>query len=58
MNTDKLIELGFYTLPAVVTGVVALYSFNVFFKNDENKRRFLLKRENQKKKIKRSKLKK
>jgi len=48
MNTDKLIELGFYTLPAVVTGVVALYSFNVFFKNDENKRRFLLKRENQK----------
>jgi hypothetical protein len=32
----------------VVTGVVALYSFNTFLKNDENKRRFILKRENQK----------
>lgn len=48
MNTDKLIELGFYTLPAIITGVVALYSFNSFLKNDENKRRFLLKKENQK----------
>jgi hypothetical protein len=48
MNTDKLIELGFYTLPAIVTGVVAIYSFTAFLKNDENKRRFLLLKENQK----------
>lgn len=48
MNTDKLIELGFYTLPAIVTGAVALYSFTTFLKNDENKRRFLLQKENQK----------
>jgi hypothetical protein len=48
MNTDKLIELGFYTLPAIVTGVVALYIFKTFSKNDEHKRRFMLMRENQK----------
>jgi hypothetical protein len=48
MNTDKLIELGFYTLPAIVTGVVALYIFKTFAKNDEHKRRFMLMRENQK----------
>lgn len=48
MNTDKLIELGFYTLPAVVTGVVALYMFKYFYKNDEQRRRFALMKENQK----------
>lgn len=48
MNTDRLIELGFYTLPAIVTGFVAIYTFNAFLKNDENKRHFLLKNENQK----------
>lgn len=48
MNTDKLIELGFYTLPAIVTGFVALYSFKTFSKNDEQRRRFMLMRENQK----------
>lgn len=48
MNTDKLIELGFYTLPAIVTGLVALYSFKTFSKNDDQRRRFMLMRENQK----------
>lgn len=48
MNTDKLIELGFYTLPAIVTGVVALYMFKYFYKNDEQKRRYSLMKENQK----------
>ncbi|RAR75372.1 DUF7935 family protein [Flavobacterium aciduliphilum] len=48
MNTDKLFELAFYTLPAVVTGLVALYSFKNFSKNDEHRRRFMLMRENQK----------
>jgi hypothetical protein len=48
MNTDKLIELAFYTLPAIVTGVVALYAFKTFSKNDEHRRRMALMRENQK----------
>jgi hypothetical protein len=48
MNTEKLIELAFYTLPAIVTGVVALYMFKYFYKNDEQKRRFALMKENQK----------
>ena len=48
MNTDKLIELAFYTLPGIVTGVVALYAFKTFSKNDEHRRRMALMRENQK----------
>lgn len=48
MNTDKIIELAFYTLPAVVTGVVAYYSFQTFVNNEEKRRRFHLLKENQK----------
>jgi len=48
MNTDKIIELAFYTLPALITGGVAYYSFQTFSKNEENRRRFQLLKENQK----------
>lgn len=48
MDTNKLIELAFYTLPALITGAVAYYSFENFSKNDENRRRFQLMKENQK----------
>lgn len=48
MNTDKLIELAFYTLPALITGAVAYYSFHSFSKNDENRRKYQLLKENQK----------
>jgi len=48
MNTDKLIELAFYTLPGIITGLVALHAFKTFSKNDEQRRRFGLMRENQK----------
>ncbi len=48
MNTDKLLELAFYTLPALITGGVAYYFFQMFVKNEEKKRHFLLMRENQK----------
>ena len=29
MNTDKIIELAFYMLPALVTGAVAYYFFQM-----------------------------
>lgn len=48
MNTEKLVELAFYTLPALVTGVVAFYSFQTFANNEEKRRRFHLLKENQK----------
>jgi hypothetical protein len=48
MNNDKLIELAFYTLPALITGAVAYYSFQTFSNSEEKRRRFQLVRENQK----------
>lgn len=48
MDTDKIIELAFYTLPALITGGVAYYFFQMFMNNEENKRHFALMRENQK----------
>jgi len=48
MNTDKLIELAFYTLPALITGGVAYYLFDNYFKDQQNTRRWLLQKENQK----------
>lgn len=48
MNTDKIIELAFYCLPAAVTGAVAYYSFQTFSNSEEKRRKFQLLRENQK----------
>ncbi len=48
MNTDKIIELIFYTLPALITGGVAYYFFQTYIKNEEGRRRYLIHREAQK----------
>ena len=48
MESLKIIELLSYTLPAIVTGVVAYYFFNSHIKNEESKRKYRLKQENQK----------
>ena len=48
MDTDKILELLFYTLPALITGFVAYSFFQTFAQNEERRRRFLLGRENQK----------
>jgi len=48
MNTDKIVELLFYTLPALITGGVAYYFFLTFTRNEESKRTFLLRRSSQK----------
>jgi hypothetical protein len=48
MDTSKILELLFYTLPAVITGLVAFYFFENFVKNENNRRNFLLRQENQK----------
>jgi hypothetical protein len=48
MDTTKLIELLAYTLPALITGAVAYYLFDMHFKNEDKKRRFVLQKESKK----------
>jgi len=45
MDTTKIIELLSYTLPAVITGGVAYYFFNLHTKNEEGRRRYLIQRD-------------
>ncbi|WP_264520983.1 hypothetical protein [Flavobacterium sp. N1994] len=48
MNTDKILELLMYTVPSLITGGVAYYLFATYFKDQQNTRRWLLQKENQK----------
>ncbi len=48
MDSNKFIELLSYTLPAVITGFVAYYFFNLHTKNEEGRRRYLLNKDTQK----------
>ncbi|MES2239051.1 MAG: hypothetical protein V4497_02205 [Bacteroidota bacterium] len=48
MDSIKLIELASYTLPAIITGLVAYSLFNSHFKDQQNTRRWLLQKDNQK----------
>ena len=48
MDTSKLIELLCYTIPAIITGIVAYYFFNLHTKNEEGRRRYLLNKDTQK----------
>ncbi len=48
MQVDKILEILSYTIPSVITGGVAYYFFLKHIKHEENRRRFLLHKENQK----------
>jgi hypothetical protein len=48
MDTDKIIELLFSILPAIVVGAVAFYFFQQHIENEEKRRRYLLQRDMQK----------
>lgn len=45
---SKIVELLFFILPALITGIIAYYFFNLHTKNEEGRRRFLLHKDNQK----------
>jgi hypothetical protein len=45
---NKILEIISYTIPSIVTGGVALYIFKSYFKEQQNTRRWLLQKENQK----------
>ena len=48
MNDESLVQLLFYLLPAVIVGLIAFYFFSLHTRNEEQRRKFLLHRENQK----------
>ena len=48
MNSDKFLELLMYAVPSLITGGVAYYLFDSYFKDQKNTRRWLLQKENQK----------
>ncbi len=45
---DQLFEIAKYTIPSIITGAVAFGMMHKFYRNEENKRKFELLRENQK----------
>lgn len=47
MDTSKIIEIISYTIPAIITGVIALYFFKYHISNEEKRRNFLLQKEKQ-----------
>ncbi len=48
METAKILEILGYTLPSLVTGGVAYFLFESYFKDQQNTRRWLLQKENKK----------
>lgn len=48
MTDINLLQMFFYLLPAVVVGIVSFYFFKTHINHEQNQRRFLLRRENQK----------
>lgn len=48
MNETDILSFLYAILPAVVVGLVAFYFFHTYSKNEENRRKFLMLRENRK----------
>ena len=47
MNTAKILELLSYSIPTIITGVIAFYFFKLHTKNENNRRNYLLHKEKQ-----------
>jgi len=48
MDSTKIIEILAYTLPSLITGGVAYFLFESYFKDQQNTRRWLLQKDNRK----------
>lgn len=48
MDEINLLQLLFFLLPAVIVGLVAYYFFKMYVSNEDKRRGFLLRRDNQK----------
>jgi len=42
MNSERIIDLILYAIPALITGIIAYYFFKEHTKNEDGRRRFLL----------------
>ncbi len=47
METQKILEILGYTIPALITGGIAIYYFKYYILNEEKRRIFLLHKKNQ-----------
>lgn len=47
MDTSKILEILSYTIPTIITGLIALYFFRYHISNEEKRRNFLLRKEKQ-----------
>lgn len=45
MEISRIIDLFLYTVPAIITGLIAYYFFREHTKNEDGRRRFLLKKD-------------
>lgn len=48
MNETEILDLLYSILPAIIVGLVSFYFFRTYSENEENRRRFMILRENQK----------
>lgn len=48
MEEPDFLQLFFYLLPALIVGVISFYFFSLHTRNEEQRRQYLLRRENQK----------
>ncbi len=47
MNAERIIDLFLFAIPTVITGLIAYYFFKEHTKNEDGRRRFLLKKDMQ-----------
>lgn len=47
METNRIIDLFLFTIPSLITGIIAYYFFKEHTKNEDGRRRFLLKKDMQ-----------
>ncbi len=47
MNSERVIDLILYAIPALITGIIAYYFFREHTRNEDGRRRFLLHRDMQ-----------
>ncbi len=45
MNADRIIDLILFTIPALITGLIAYHFFKEHTKNEDGRRRYLLKKD-------------
>ena len=47
METSRVIDLFLFAIPSLITGIIAFYFFKEHTKNEDGRRRFLLKKDMQ-----------